>query len=100
MMLNIQCRSCIHREVCVYKEHYKDAVELYEMVKRECGKYPYFICDIRCIKHFNSTRFSDFSNEELDDIEEAFSAASLEYLLDQVRLERRYREGEDEELTW
>lgn len=96
-LINRQCGSCIHSEMCSYKEHYKDAVELYEMAKNECSKYPYFVCDIRCVKYFNTTRFSDFTNEELDDIEKAFTAENLKYLVDEVRLERRYREGEDKE---
>ena len=50
-MMNKQCKSCIHYDVCAYKEHYKDAVELYEKAKNECGEYPYFVCDIRCIKY-------------------------------------------------
>lgn len=49
--MNKQCKLCIHNEVCGYKEHYKDAVEIYEKVKHECGNYPYFVCDIRCIKY-------------------------------------------------
>ena len=49
--MNKQCNFCIHRDVCVYREHYEDAVELYEKAKNECGKYPYFVCDIRCVKH-------------------------------------------------
>lgn len=49
--MNKQCKFCIHSDVCAYKEHYKGAVELYETVKNECGKYPYFVCDIRCIKY-------------------------------------------------
>ena len=48
--MNKQCKSCIHSDVCVYREHYEDAVELLEKVKTECSKYPYFVCDIRCIK--------------------------------------------------
>ena len=49
--MNKQCRSCIHSDVCAYREHYEDAVELYEKAKNECGKYPYFVCDIRCVKY-------------------------------------------------
>lgn len=50
--MNEQCKTCIHRDVCAYREHYKDAVELYEKAQNECGKYPWFICDIRCTKYF------------------------------------------------
>ena len=46
-----QCKSCIHSEVCSYKEHYEDAVELYEKARNECSKYPFFVCDIKCIKY-------------------------------------------------
>ena len=49
--MNEQCKFCIHSDVCAYKEHYKDAVELYEKAKNECSKYPYFVCDIRCNKY-------------------------------------------------
>lgn len=49
--MNKQCKFCIHSDVCAYKEHYKGAVELYETAKNECGKYPYFVCDIKCIKY-------------------------------------------------
>ena len=49
--MNKQCKFCIHSCVCAYKGHYEDAVELYEKAKNECGKYPYFVCDIRCIKY-------------------------------------------------
>ena len=49
--MNKQCKFCIHTDVCAYKEHYKDAVELYEKAKNECNKYPYFVCDIKCIKY-------------------------------------------------
>lgn len=52
--MNKQCRSCIHGDVCAYKEHYKDVIELYEKAKNECSKYPYFVCDIRCIKYSKS----------------------------------------------
>lgn len=49
--MNKQCKHCIHSDVCAYKEHYEEAVELYEKAKNECSKYPYFVCDIRCIKY-------------------------------------------------
>ena len=39
--MNKQCKFCIHSDVCAYKKHYEDAVELYEKAKNECGKYPY-----------------------------------------------------------
>ena len=49
--MNEQCKFCIHSAVCAYKEHYEDAVELYEKAKDECSKYPFFVCEIRCIKY-------------------------------------------------
>ena len=49
--MNKQCKFCIHSDVCAYREHYEDAVELYINAKKECGKYPFFVCDIRCIKY-------------------------------------------------
>lgn len=29
-MDNEQCKDCIHRDVCAYKEHYEDVVKFYE----------------------------------------------------------------------
>ena len=49
--MNKQCKFCIHSDVCAYKKYYEDAVKLYENAKNECGKYPYFVCDIRCVKY-------------------------------------------------
>lgn len=57
--MNKQCKFCIHNDVCAYKEHYKDAVELYEKAKNECGKYPYFVCDIRCVKYLSKVEPQD-----------------------------------------
>ena len=39
------------------------------------------------------TRFSMFTDEELDAMESAFCSEGLTYLVDEVRIERRYREG-------
>ena len=49
--MNEQCKFCIHSDVCAYKEHYEDAVKLYEKAKNECGKYPWFKCEIVCVKY-------------------------------------------------
>jgi len=38
------------------------------------------------------TRFSNFTDEELDDMESAFCNEGLTYLVDEIRRERRYRE--------
>ena len=39
------------------------------------------------------TRFSNFTDKELDAMESAFCNEGLTYLVDQIRRERRYREG-------
>ncbi len=39
------------------------------------------------------TRFSNFTDEELDAMESAFCAEGLKYLVYEVRMERRYREN-------
>ena len=39
------------------------------------------------------TRFSNFTDEELDAMESAFCNEGLKYLVDEVRMERRYREN-------
>lgn len=52
--MNNQCKYCIHGDVCAYREHYEDAVKLYEKVKHECGKYPWFKCDIVCIQYIKT----------------------------------------------
>ena len=50
-MNNCQCADCIHKDVCAYKEHYEDAVKLYEQASKEAGKYPWFNWEINCIKY-------------------------------------------------
>jgi len=42
------------------------------------------------------TRFSDFTNEELDIIEEAFCNEGIKYLIYEVRKEKRDRESNEE----
>ena len=42
------------------------------------------------------TRFSMFTDEELDAMEEAFCNERLKHLVDEVRRERRYRENRKE----
>lgn len=49
--MNNQCKSCIHNTVCAYKEHYEDAVKLYENARKECSKYPWFKCKIECVQY-------------------------------------------------
>ena len=39
------------------------------------------------------TRFNMFTNEELDAMESAFCNEGLKYLVEEIRIERRYREG-------
>lgn len=51
MGMNKQCKFCIHNSVCAYKEHYEDAVKLYEKAREECGKYPWFKCKIECVQY-------------------------------------------------
>lgn len=62
--MNEQCKFCIHSCVCAYKGHYEDAVELYETVKNDCGKYPYFVCDIRCIKYLKKVEPQESEDKE------------------------------------
>ena len=40
------------------------------------------------------TRFSQFTNEELDAMESAFCNDGLKFLVDEIRLERRIRESQ------
>lgn len=58
--MNEQCKFCIHNTVCAYKEHYEDAVKLYEQARKECGKYPWFKCKIECVQY----RKKDFNLPE------------------------------------
>ena len=51
--MNDQCKFCMHNSVCAYKEHYEDAVKLYEKAREECEKYPYFKCKIECTQYRN-----------------------------------------------
>ena len=39
------------------------------------------------------TRFSNFTDDELDAMESAFCKEGLKYLVDEIRMERRYREN-------
>ena len=39
------------------------------------------------------TRFSNFTDTELDMMEEAFCNEGLKYLVAEIRIERRYREN-------
>ena len=50
-MDNEQCKDCIHRDVCAYKDHYEDVVELYKKVIEETSKYPWFKFSIYCVKY-------------------------------------------------
>ena len=38
--------------------------ELYEKAKNECGKYPYFVCDIRCVKHLEKVEPQESEDKE------------------------------------
>lgn len=44
------------------------------------------------------TRFSDFTDEELDAMEEAFCNEGLKYLIGEVRKEREDRKAESEDI--
>lgn len=44
------------------------------------------------------TRFSNFTDEELDAMESAFCNEGLKYLVEEVRIERRLREGRGENI--
>ena len=39
------------------------------------------------------TRFNAFTDEELDAMESAFCMEGLRFLVDEIRIERRYREA-------
>lgn len=39
------------------------------------------------------TRFNSFTDEELDAMESAFCNEGLRFLVDEIRIERRYREN-------
>lgn len=49
--MNEQCKFCIHSDVCAYREHYEDAMKLYKEARNECSKYPWFKCEIVCVKY-------------------------------------------------
>ena len=53
--MNDQCKYCIHKNVCAYKAHYEDVVELYKKAREECGKYPYFKCSVTCVQYQKDT---------------------------------------------
>lgn len=49
--VNKECESCIHNQVCAYKEHYEDVVKLYKASIDEAGKYPWFKLEITCVQY-------------------------------------------------
>jgi len=49
--MNNQCKSCIHKDVCAYKNHYEDVEKLYQEARKEAGKYPWFQLEIRCVQY-------------------------------------------------
>lgn len=51
MGMNEQCKFCTHQNVCAYKEHYENVIELYEKAMAECSKYPWFKCKIECTQY-------------------------------------------------
>lgn len=60
---NKECESCIHAPVCAYKEHYEDAVKLYEAAIDEAGKYPWFKIDINCVQYESIIRTLQRGNQ-------------------------------------
>ena len=46
------------------------------------------------------TRFSNFTDEELNAMEEAFCNEGLKYLVDEIHMERRHRENIKAESGW
>ncbi|MBO7735799.1 MAG: hypothetical protein J6S67_24740 [Methanobrevibacter sp.] len=46
--MNEQCNLCIHNNVCAHKKYYEDIEKLYENIKSECAKYPFFKFSIEC----------------------------------------------------
>lgn len=62
-MRNKQCKDCTHRDVCAYKEHYEDAVKLYEDAAIEASKYPWFAFSIYCVKYVTDIMLSSAKSE-------------------------------------
>lgn len=56
--MNNQCEFCIHNSVCAYKEHYEDAVKLYEKSREEYEKYPWIKIKIECTQYREKNYFN------------------------------------------
>lgn len=67
MGMNDQCKFCMHCYVCAYKEHYEDAVKLYEKAREECAKYPYFKCKIECTQYRKDAYFNQPIQRSVED---------------------------------
>lgn len=67
MGMNEQCKFCIHNRVCAYKEHYENAVKLYEKAREECGKYPWFKCKIECVQYLKDGCFNKPIQRSVED---------------------------------
>lgn len=53
--MNEQCKLCIHNNVCGYREHYEDAVKLYEKVRTDLSEYPCFRVRIECCHYHKNS---------------------------------------------
>lgn len=49
--MNKQCKDCIHINVCAYKEHYDDVVNMYKAIREESSKYPWFRLELTCVQY-------------------------------------------------
>ena len=67
MGMNEQCKFCIHKDVCAYKEHYEDAVKLYEKARIECARYPFFKCNIECVQYRKDNYFNQPIQRSVED---------------------------------
>ena len=66
--MNNQCKFCIHSAVCAYKEHYEDAVKLYENARHVCSKYPWFKCDITCVQYLKAESVKEVTRNNDDSV--------------------------------
>lgn len=62
-----QCKLCMHSFVCAYKEHYEEAVKLYEKAREECDKYPFFKCKIECSQYRKDSYFNQPTQRDIED---------------------------------
>jgi hypothetical protein len=90
--------------VCAYREHYKDAVELYEKAKNECGKYPFFVCDIRCIRYLSKEEpqpkqtADSYLDFDFDKVKEILKKDGLGNLIVDHTCEKKQEQKRDEKM--